>query len=52
MSSSDVIAQRNLYFDYYKVDSKEVLDTLNSIKYSDPNKAIKMSFEALSLIHI
>ena len=47
ISSSDVIAQRNLYFDYYKVDSKEVLDTLNSIKYSDPNKAIKMSFEAL-----
>ena len=40
-------AQRNLFFDYYKVDSKEVLDTLNSIKYSDPNKAITMSFEAL-----
>ena len=47
MSSIDVTAQRNLYFDYYNVDSKEVLDTINSIKYSDPNKAIKMSFEAL-----
>ena len=30
-----VSAQRNLYFDYYNVDSKVVLDTINSIKYSN-----------------
>ena len=47
MSGIDVTAQRNLYFDYYNVDSKVVLDTINSIKYSNPNKAISLSFEAL-----
>ena len=47
MSGVDVTAQRNLYFDYYNVDSKVVLDTINSIKYSNPNKAISLSFEAL-----
>lgn len=47
ISRFDIVAQRNLYFDYNKVDSKVVLDTINSIKYSNPNKAISLSFEAL-----
>ena len=47
MSGIYVTAQRNLYFDYYKVDSKVVLYTIKSIKYSNPNKAISLSLEAL-----
>ena len=52
MSGIDVTAQRNLYFDYYNVDSKVVLDTINSIKYSNPNKAISFLLRLWSITWI